>query len=46
MFMKNIMHHVHKMMLVLQTEELNVIDALTIIECTVILMKQIRDDEN
>ena len=46
MFMKNIMHRVHQMTLVLQTEELNVIDALTIIESTVELMKRIRDDED
>ena len=46
MFMKNIMHRVHQMTLALQSEELNIIDAVTIIESTVELIKRIRENED
>ena len=46
MFMKNIMPRMHQMTLALQSEELNIIDALVIIESTVKLLKSIREDES
>ena len=46
MFMKNIMHRMHQMTELLQAEELNIIDAMTVIESTVDLLKRIKDDED
>ena len=45
MFMKNIMPQLHIMHATLQAEELNIIDAMTIIEGTVSLMRTVRNDE-
>ena len=42
MFMKNIMHRMHHMTELLQAEELNIIDAMTVIESTVDLLKRIK----
>ena len=44
--MKNIMHRMHQMTELLQAEELNIIDAMTVIESTVDLLKRIKDDED
>ena len=46
MFMKNFMHRMHQMTEPLQAEELNIIDAMTVIESTVELLKRIKDDED
>ena len=46
MFMKIIMHRMHQMTELLQAEELNIIDAMTVIESTVDLLKRIKDDED
>ena len=45
MFMKNIMPQMQIMHATLQAEELNIVDAMTIIEGTVYLLRTIRNDE-
>ena len=46
MFMKNVMHRMHQMTETLQSPELNIIDAMTIIQNTVEFLKKIRDDHD
>ena len=45
MFMKNIMQRMHQMTCILQGEELNVVDAMTVIESTVALLKRVRAND-
>ena len=45
MFMKNVMPRMQHMHETLQSEELNIIDAMTIIEATVNLLRSVRDDD-
>ena len=44
--MKNIMYRMYQMTEILQSPELNVIDAMAIIQSTVELLKKIRDDHD
>ena len=44
--MKNIIHRMHHMTELLEAEELNIIDAMTVIESTVDLLKRIKEDED
>ena len=43
---KNVKHHMHQMTETLQSPELNIIDAMAIIQSTVESLKKIRDDHN
>ena len=46
MFMKDVMHRMHQMTKTSQSPELNIIDAMAIIQSTIELLKKIRDDHD